>query len=62
MIKQKREEKNCYAIWCYASHNDAAPLRSAMIQCLPQNISKATSLGVTVIISETPSFAEGKHH
>ena len=27
-----------------------------------QNISEATSLGEAVIISETTSFAEGKHH
>jgi hypothetical protein len=27
-----------------------------------QYISEATSLGVAVIISETTSFAEGKHH
>ena len=34
----------------------------AMMRCLPQIISEATSLGVAVIIRETISFAEGKHH
>ena len=34
----------------------------AMMRCLPQNISEATSLGVAVIISEMTSFAVGKHH
>ena len=42
---------------------DVAPLRSAMIRCLPLCAVRHTSLGVADIIGRSPaSFAEGKHH
>jgi len=34
----------------------------AMMRCLPQNISDSDIISVSGIISETTSFAEGKHH
>ena len=42
---------------------DVAPLRSAMMRCLPQCAVRHTSLGEAVIIGRSPaSFAVGKHH
>ena len=42
---------------------DVAPLRFAMMRCLPQCAVRQTSLGEAVIIGRSPaSFAEGKHH
>ena len=42
---------------------DVAPLRSAMMRCLPEMWRSHASLGVAVIIGRSPaSFAEGNHH
>ena len=34
----------------------------AMMRCLPQTLGEADIISVSGIISETTSFAEGKHH
>ena len=65
--------ENClYVKWCIAlrrydvfrfAQNDVAPLRSAMMRCLPSCAVRHTSLGVAVITRRSPtSFAVGKHH
>ena len=56
-----------YRLWRYDvfrfAQNDVAPLRSAMMWCLPQCAVRHASLGVAVIIGQRPaSFAAGKHH
>ena len=51
-----------YDVFRFAQ-NDVAPLRSAMMRCLPQCAVRHASLGVAIIIGQRPaSFAEGKHH
>ena len=51
-----------YDVFRFAQ-NDVAPLRFAMMRCLPLCARRHTSLGEAVIIGHCPtSFAEGKHH
>ena len=48
-----------YDVFRY-SQNDVAPLRSAMMRCLPLCARRHTSLGEADIISKAASFAEGQ--
>jgi len=42
---------------------DVAPFHFAMMRCLPQKtLGEADIISISGIISETTSFAEGKHH
>ena len=51
-----------YDVFRFAQ-NDVAPLRSAMMRCLPLCACRHASFSIAVIIGRSPtSFAEGKHH
>ena len=51
-----------YDVFRFAQ-NDVAPLRSAMMRCLPQNVAKPRIIREANIIGRSPtSFAAGKHH
>jgi len=56
-----------HRLWRYDvfrfAQNDVAPLRAAMIRCLPSNVAKPRIIREANIIGRSPtSFAEGKHH